>query len=86
MTDDPCFSCPLPDCDDTDQRCGVRKLYRSYSNKVRHGTKELITDAERDANNRIFDSWHLERLAQASEGGRPYKRGGFAYRDGGMSP
>jgi hypothetical protein len=75
MRDDPCFRCSLPDCDDRDRGCEVRKLQRSYYSKVRYGHHDQITDQERVANNRIFDTWHLERLAEDSEGGRPYLRG-----------
>jgi hypothetical protein len=75
MKDDPCFRCTLPECDDRSRSCEVRRLHRSYCSKVRNGQHEQITDQERLANNRIFDSWHFERAAEASEGGRPYRRG-----------
>ncbi len=79
MRDDPCFSCRLPDCDEKDRRCNVRKLANSYDAKHRCGEPHLITDAEREANNRLFDFWSLERKAEASEGGRPYRRGRTLY-------
>lgn len=79
MTRDPCFTCTLPDCDDTSPRCGLRRLYRSYCRKVRAQQKQLITDDEREANNRIFEMWKLERLALAAEGVRPYRRRGSAW-------
>ena len=81
MSDDPCFSCVLPDCNDKDPRCGVRKLYRSYGNKVGRKEHHLITDAERAAYNQIWGDWKLERLALAAEGVRPFKRNGSAWRD-----
>jgi hypothetical protein len=74
VKDDPCFSCVLPECDDRDKRCLVRRLNNQYERKVARGEKHLITELEREANCRIFRSWYLERCAQAAEGTRPYKR------------
>lgn len=74
MKDDPCFSCALAECDEKSASCAVRRLNRSYEKKLRRGEKHLVTDAERDAANRLFDSWKLERMALASEGVRPYRR------------
>lgn len=82
MKDDPCFRCSLPDCDDQDRRCEVRRLQRSYYAKVRGGRHDEITAAERTANNRIFETWELERMAEASEGVRPYDRAGSPWRGG----
>ena len=79
MRDDPCFRCPLPDCDDRHPRCVVRLIQRRYYNKVRNGRHDEITTEEREANNLIFESWRLERRAEASEGGRPYRRGSTVY-------
>lgn len=74
MKDDPCFSCTLAECDDSSSRCAVRRLSKSYYSKLRHGEKHLISEQERSANNFIFHIWKLDRCAEASEGGRPYKR------------
>lgn len=30
MADHPCFACALPDCDDTDLRCALRKALNKY--------------------------------------------------------
>jgi hypothetical protein len=78
MRDDPCFACRLPDCDDRSERCRVRQLKCSYDAKIRRGEHAQITAVERVAMNRIFKAWELERLAEASEGGRPYHRRGPA--------
>lgn len=74
MRDDPCFSCPLDDCDDRSPRCVIRRLSNAYDAKVRRGEKHLITEQEREANNSIFHIWKLDRDVQAAEGVRPYKR------------
>lgn len=74
MRDDPCFSCPLPDCDTASHRCVVRRLAALYQAKTRRGEVHLVTEKERDAANLIFHIWKLERIAEASEGGRPYRR------------
>jgi hypothetical protein len=79
---DPCFRCTLPDCDEHDQRCEVRRIYRQYCNKVRSKRHDEVTAEERLAHNRIFQAWHLDRAAEASEGGRPYRRGTTIYGSG----
>lgn len=76
MRDDPCFRCQLPECDDKSPRCIVRKLSNSYYKKHRDGKSDLITADERDANCRIFHIWKLDRMADAAEGVRPYRRKG----------
>lgn len=79
MRDDPCFSCALPDCDERDRRCNVRRLANSYHTKNHRAESHLVTEAERVAANRLFILWTLERKAEASEGGRPYRRGKSVY-------
>lgn len=79
MTGDPCFSCPLPDCDDGSPRCRLRQLDRSYEAKRRRGRADEATEAERAAHATLFLDWTLERLAQAAEGVRPFKRRGSAW-------
>lgn len=74
MRNDPCFSCPLSECDDTSTRCAMRRLRNSYFAKLRRGQKELVTDQERAANNFMFKIFNLERCAEAAEGIRPYER------------
>lgn len=82
MKDDLCFRCSLPDCDDGNPRCVVRQTQRRYYAKVRKGQHDQITEEEREANNLIFETWHLDRIAEASEGGRPYRRGSTIYGRG----
>ncbi|MCI5075663.1 hypothetical protein [Oricola sp.] len=74
MKDDPCFTCNLPDCDETSRGCAVRQLNCSYSAKIKAGRHDEIRRSEREAQNEVFSWWHLERMAQAAEGVRPYKR------------
>ncbi|WP_152979720.1 hypothetical protein [Mesorhizobium sp. 1M-11] len=74
MRDDPCFRCTLPECDAASAQCQLRKLSNHYSRKLHRGEHALITDQEREAANEIFHIWHLDRSAEAAEGGRPYKR------------
>ncbi|MHB2265019.1 hypothetical protein [Aliihoeflea sp. PC F10.4] len=76
MNDDPCLQCTLPDCDETSKGCLVRRRSRQYDLKLRNGQHGDITDDERHASTLLFKSWHLERMALASEGVRPYKRPG----------
>lgn len=80
MRGDPCFSCLLPDCDDRDHRCNVRELANTCDAKRRRGSADLITEAEREASNRLFHIWNLERQAEASEGGRPHRRGSTVFQ------
>lgn len=82
MTDDPCFRCVLPDCDETSPRCLVKRLALQYDHKRRCGRLEEVTPAEREASTAKFTTWHLERMAQASEGVRPYKRKGSPWTGG----
>lgn len=76
---DPCLSCTLPDCDDRSPACPVRRLRRSYYNKLEHGQEHLITGEERAASNRFHEIWRYERAAEASEGGRTFRRGSTVY-------
>lgn len=76
---DPCFSCELPDCDENHPRCRIRELTRRYHAKSKRGTPDLVTEEEREANNRRHAIWRIERKAEASEGGRPFRRGRTVY-------
>lgn len=73
MRDDPCFSCSLPDCDERSKDCRVRQLANRYDAKLRKGWHADIKPAEREASNRIYKIWEIERQAEAAEGGRPYR-------------
>jgi hypothetical protein len=75
VNQDPCFRCTLKDCDEKHPQCAVRLLHRRYQKKVRAGRHGEVTDEEREANNRTFQFWQLERRAEASEGGRAFRRG-----------
>ena len=79
---DPCMRCTLPDCDEMSVKCEMRRLYRSYTRKINRKEKHLVTAEERLAMNWYFEVWHLERAAEASEGGRPYMRNGHVYGTG----
>lgn len=78
MKDDPCFACTLPECDDRHSDCQLRVLANSYARKVSNRALDMVTAAERDASNRMFHAWDLERRAEASEGGRPFRHIGVA--------
>lgn len=68
MAYDPCFTCPLADCNEDDPGCNLRRANRVYSNLRRRG---LLTDASpevRDGYNAWFTVWRLERDARRSEG------------------
>lgn len=83
LKDDPCFRCPLPDCDDTDKRCVLRQLANSYySHKAKTGRRAEVTAEELDANSRIYRSWLDERMAQAAEGIRPLNKPNSPWRGG----
>lgn len=82
MKDDPCFRCTLPDCDEAHAQCVVRQLQRRYHAKVRHGEREAVTAEELEANSRVYESWKLERLAQAAEGIRPLRKPGSKWIEG----
>lgn len=84
MKNDPCFSCSLPECDDRDPRCKVRVLANSYSYKMKRAPNS-VTDVEREAATRQFHYWNLDRQAEASEGGKPYRRGKKLYGSGASS-
>jgi hypothetical protein len=74
VRDDPCFHCPLPDCDDRDPRCCVRRLAKSYESKRRRGAVDSATPEERTAALQIWRIWAFDRMAEASEGGRAFTR------------
>lgn len=86
MRDDPCFSCTLPDCDDGHPHCVLRQLQRSYNNKSRRGDRSLVTADELAANSAIYESWLLERLAQAAEGVRPLSKPNSRWKHGEPRP
>lgn len=77
-----CTRCPLPDCDIASKGCLLRRLAASRRNKLKAGRAEEVTDEERAAYNEVFDDWHRERMALASEGVQPYDRKGSPWRSG----
>lgn len=86
MKDDPCFRCPLPDCDETSSRCVVLRLRKSYDNKHKHGRHSEVTEEERTAWASWFKLHSLERFAQAAEGVQPYNRAGSKWKHGEAKP
>lgn len=86
MKDDPCLRCQLPDCDIASPRCVLRRLNNSYWSKVNRDLHDQVTREERDAQNAIFQEWHRERIALASEGVKPYRRIGSPWKPGEPSP
>lgn len=53
----------------------MRRLVRSYTSKARAKKTDQITPAERQANNLNHEIWMINRKAEASEGGRVFRRG-----------
>lgn len=67
MKVDPCFSCPLPDCDDTSSQCNLRKCAVIVSRKRKNKEHHLISDYERQGDNARYLVWEIERAARLSE-------------------
>lgn len=80
----PCLDCRLPECDSASPACGLRRLAQRYRARTNRGLP--TTPAERSAYCEMFQEWHLERMAQASEGVRPYARKGSPWRPGQPRP
>lgn len=67
MIDHPCFHCSLPDCDDTDARCEIRRLNSRYRKKQRRRRFGEISDLERIARSIITSDHRRERKAISDE-------------------
>ncbi|GEM_PF-2469165 len=64
---DPCLSCRLPDCDESDRRCGLNRANSEYSSLKKRGRPDQIPQTVRDGYNAWFTKWRLERDARRSE-------------------
>lgn len=68
MTDDPCLTCPLPDCDEKSPRCPLRATVTIVQRLRSKGWAKEVTAAEKRAYNDWFSMWEIEHAAQRSEG------------------
>lgn len=66
---DPCFTCPLPDCDDTSPRCALKRAKGEYRRQVEKIGAENVSPELRAANTAAYRVWKLEDLARKSERG-----------------
>lgn len=64
---DPCFSCRLPDCDESSRRCGLKAAARDFNVAMYRGA---LTPDIRARAARYFAMRKIERAAAASEAGR----------------
>lgn len=67
MSDDPCFRCTLPDCDEGSPHCRLRQLANRVFALRRAKRQDLIGESDRAAYNQHFRIWKLERDARESE-------------------
>jgi len=61
----PCFSCPLPDCDEGDKRCALRRALRVYSNAIKK--RHLVTDVMRAQNSFAYQELYAPQRNQMRE-------------------
>lgn len=60
----PCLTCSLPDCDDTNSKCALRRAINIYESRRRsHTVTPAIADARRIAHTELY-----------GDGGRPRER------------
>lgn len=65
MTDHPCFSCSLPDCDDTSRRCGLRVANRRYEQARKKGQ---ITPELKELHRIVYrEFWYHTRLEKREQ-------------------
>jgi hypothetical protein len=65
MTDNhPCLSCRLPDCDDRDRRCALRKALTTYQYLTR--AKQPIPDDLRRSRNLAHREFYVETISRSS--------------------
>lgn len=64
---DPCFSCALPDCDESSPRCALKRAHSDYQKARRKGELPRVSQTVRDGYNAWFTTWRLERDAKRSE-------------------
>ena len=65
MRRDPCFRCPLPDCDERSPHCALRQAANHYSRLLDRGIEP--NREERDDYNAWFRMYAAERKARLSE-------------------
>lgn len=70
MTNDPCFNCPLPDCDEESPRCALKRANAAYSQWKKRGQLAEMPPAVRQGHNAWYHAYKLERDARRSESGR----------------
>lgn len=64
---DPCFTCPLPDCDESDRRCALKRGKAEYKRQMQRFGAESVSPEARAAYNAAYRVWKLEDLARKSE-------------------
>lgn len=66
MTEHPCFSCSLPDCDERADGCALRKAIRQYDNLQRRKLPipEDVRRRYRIAWRELYQPAKLERIAR----------------------
>ncbi|OWV67904.1 hypothetical protein ATY76_13315 [Rhizobium sp. R339] len=60
----PCFSCTLPDCDERDRRCGLKRALNIYHSLLKR--KEPIPERVRVARNHAYNELYGERHREIS--------------------
>lgn len=61
----PCFSCTLPDCDEGDKNCNLRRAMRVYSNAIKH--RQPVTDVMRAKNTFAYQELYAPQRNQMRE-------------------
>ena len=61
----PCFSCALPDCDEDNKNCNLRRAMRVYSNAIKH--RGPVTDVMRAQNNFAYQELYAPQRNQMRE-------------------
>lgn len=60
----PCFSCTLPDCDERDRRCGLKRALNIYHSLLKR--KEPVPDKVRLARNIAYNELYGDRHREIS--------------------
>lgn len=60
----PCFSCTLPDCDERDRRCALKRALNAYHSLLRR--KEPVPDKVRLARNIAYNELYGDRHREIS--------------------
>lgn len=66
MTNHPCFSCALPDCDDQDRKCGLRRALAAYRVclEKKMPVSPSVREAKNIAYNELYGSIQRQRSAR----------------------